>query len=239
MKSETVMEMASPVAAESADESGLVRQRFARNLAAVMDLDDRIPPARGRARYLSEHLKVSHTTTGLWLAGDRLPDAAHLLALMKLLDCRFEELMLDPQDARPLLDESYRSIVCHGTDSLDGWSFYTLPEALHSLSLPLTTRMMRLESAEMAPFATIGDIVIYDTNVRTVRDSGIYVFRVNSRMVVRRAMVDLRGDVRLSCDNKDFAQESNLLKADDFSETEAPGRIQVLGKVLSRVLLNR
>lgn len=215
-----------------------LRQGFARNLMTLMDADPRIPPARGRARYLSGHLKISHTTAGLWLAGERLPDAGNILELMKLLNCRFEDLMLGPESAPALLDESYVSIDCHGTDSLSGWTFHTLPETLRGLGLPRMVRMLRLESSEMAPYAGTGDVVIYDTRTREVRESGVYVLRVKKRIVVRRAKVDLQGSVHLGCDNPEY-DDAAVFHATDFSETESADLIQVLGNVVARILNDR
>lgn len=224
--------------ADERDAAVQLRKDFARNLTALMDADPRIPPARGRARYLSGHLKVSHTTAGLWLAGERLPDAGNIMELMKLLNCRFEDLMLGPEAAPALLDESYVSIDCHGTDSLSGWTFHTLPETLRGLGLPRMVRMLRLESPEMMPVAGTGDIVIYDTRSQEVRESGVYVLRVRKRIVVRRAKVDLQGKVHLNCDNPDYDDDA-IFQASDFSDTESPDQIQVLGIVVSRILINR
>lgn len=225
----------------SADEreaAAQMRLGFARNLMTLMDADPRIPPARGRARYLSGHLKISHTTAGLWLAGERLPDAGNIMELMKLLNCRFEDLMLGPDAAPALLDESYVSIDCHGTDSLSGWTFHTLPETLRGLGLPRLVSMLRLESAEMSPFAGTGDIVIYDTRTREVRESGVYVLRVKGRIVVRRAKVDLHRNIHLNCDNSEYDDDA-VFQATDFSDAESSELIQVLGVVVARILITR
>ena len=146
--------------------------------------------------------------------------------------------MLGPDSAPALLDESYVSIDCHGTDSLAGWTFHTLPETLRGLGLPRLVRMLRLESAEMAPFAGTGDVVIYDTRSQEVRESGVYVLRVKKRIVVRRAKVDLQGNVHLNCDNPEYEDDA-IFQAADFSEAESPDLIQVLGIVVSRILINR
>lgn len=57
----------------------------------------------------------------------------------------------------------------HGDDSPEAHAWYTLPEALRSMGLPTSIKMLAVGDDDMAPFLHRGDLAIYDPRVRRIQ----------------------------------------------------------------------
>ena len=133
-----------------------------------------------------------------------------------------------------MIDERYVMVDMHGDDSPEAHAWYTLPEALRSMGLPTSIKMLAVGDDDMAPFLHRGDLAIYDPRVRRIQSNGVFVLCVNDRFLVRRVQRGLKGNVRLICDNPAFDDE--ILDESEFADENQDG-IAVIGVVVGRILL--
>lgn len=234
-----MMEIRSIRPPEDQDEGQDFRTRFARNLNTVMDGDPTVPAFRGRATWLAEKMGISHSTAGLWLSGERVPDLLRFAELVQLLGCRTQDL-LDTPDADVMIDENYDCVSIHDEYSLDARVMYTLPENLRAIGLPPGSMAMVMESDEVFPYLAAGDIIHYDARHRSVRASGYYALRINSRNLIRYLQVDILGEEVTLRRSKDKPQsDDKVFPRNAFSPEEAAGKIQILGECVARTLMRR
>ncbi len=221
------------------DDSQEFRTRFARNLNAVMDSDPSVPAFRGRATWLAEKMAISHSTAGLWLSGERVPDLFRFAELAELLGCRYQDLLNTPDDAA-MIDENYDAINIHDESSLDARVFYTLPENLRAIGFPPGSMAMVMESDEVFPYLAAGDLAHYDGRHGSVRASGYYALRINNRNLIRYLQVDVLGEEVTLRRSKDKPQtDDKVFPRNAFSADATPGKIQVLGECIARTLMRR
>lgn len=233
------MEIRSLRPQDDLDDGHEFRAMFARNLSAVMDGDPSVPAFRGRATWLAEKMGISHSTAGLWLSGERVPDLFRFAELVELLGCRYQDLLNAADDAA-MIDENYDAVSIHDEYSLDARVLYTLPENLRAIGLPPASMAMVMESDEVFPYLAAGDLVHYDARHRTVRASGFYVLRINGRNLVRYLQVDVLGEeITLRRSKEKPQSDDKTFPRTTFSSEEAAGKIQILGECVGRTLMRR
>ena len=215
------------------------RKQFAENFQAALDRRGVIPSGYGRAVGVAELFGVSQHTAANWLKGDGVPELFRLPEIAERLGTTVEQLVNGDQNmGTQAIDERYVMIDMHGDDSLDGHSWYTLPETLRSVGLPNDIKMLQVTNDDMAPYVSHGDVVVYDPRVERIQSSGVFVLQVGERFLVRRVQRGVKQNVRLICDNPSFEDET--LDESEFSEGgQADDRIAVIGYVIGRILLGR
>lgn len=211
------------------------RKHFASNLNAALDRKGAIPSGYGRVIGVAELFGVSQNTAANWLKGDGVPELSRLPEIAEILGTTVEQLVVgDQSSGAKVIDERYVMVDMHEDDSLEGFSWYTLPETLRSIGLPNDIRMLQVSNDDMSPYVNNGDVVIYDPRVKSIVSNGVFVLEVGGRYIVRRVQKGLRQSVRLICDNPLFEDEN--LSESDFSESApANERVAVLGQVIGRL----
>ena len=211
------------------------RKQFADNLNAALDRKGAIPSGYGRVIGVAELFGVSQNTAANWLKGEGVPELARLPEIAGILGTTVEQLVMGDQHAGThVIDERYVMVDMHGDDSPEAHDWYTLPEALRSMGLPTSIKMLAVGDDDMAPFLHRGDLAIYDPRVRRIQSNGVFVLCVNDRFLVRRVQRGLKGNVRLICDNPAFDDE--ILDESEFADESQEG-IAVIGVVVGRILL--
>lgn len=211
------------------------RKQFADNLNAALDRKGAIPSGYGRVIGVAELFGVSHNTAANWLKGEGVPELARLPEIAGILGTTVEQLVMGDQHVGThVIDERYVMVDMHGDDSPEAHAWYTLPEALRSMGLPTSIKMLAVGDDDMAPFLHRGDLAIYDPRVRRIQSNGVFVLCVNDRFLVRRVQRGLKGNVRLICDNPAFDDE--ILDESEFADENQDG-IAVIGVVVGRILL--
>ncbi len=211
------------------------RKQFADNLNAALDRKGAIPSGYGRVIGAAELFGVSQNTAANWLKGEGVPELARLPEIAGILGTTVEQLVMGDQHAGThVIDERYVMVDMHGDDSPEAHAWYTLPEALRSMGLPTSIKMLAVGDDDMAPFLHRGDLAIYDPRVRRIQSNGVFVLCVNDRFLVRRVQRGLKGNVRLICDNPAFDDE--ILDESEFADESQEG-IAVIGVVVGRILL--
>ena len=211
------------------------RKQFADNLNAALDRKGAIPSGYGRVIGVAELFGVSQNTAANWLKGEGVPELARLPEIAGILGTTVEQLVMGDQHVGThVIDERYVMVDMHGDDSPEAHAWYTLPEALRSMGLPTSIKMLDVGDDDMAPFLHRGDLAIYDPRVRRIQSNGVFVLCVNDRFLVRRVQRGLKGNVRLICDNPAFDDE--ILDESEFADENQDG-IAVIGVVVGRILL--
>ena len=211
------------------------RKQFADNLNAALDRKGAIPSGYGRVIGVAELFGVSQNTAANWLKGEGVPALARLPEIAGILGTTVEQLVMGDQHVGThVIDERYVMVDMHGDDSPEAHAWYTLPEALRSMGLPTSIKMLAVGDDDMAPFLHRGDLAIYDPRVRRIQSNGVFVLCVNDRFLVRRVQRGLKGNVRLICDNPAFDDE--ILDESEFADENQDG-IAVIGVVVGRILL--
>lgn len=211
------------------------RKQFADNLNAALDRKGAIPSGYGRVIGVAELFGVSQNTAANWLKGEGVPELARLPEIAGILGTTVEQLVMGDQHVGThVIDERYVMVDMHGDDSPEAHAWYTLPEALRSMGLPTSIKMLAVGDDDMAPFLHRGDLAIYDPRVRRIQSNGVFVLCVNDRFLVRRVQRGLKGNVRLICDNPAFDDE--ILDESEFADENQDG-IAVIGVVVGRILL--
>jgi transcriptional regulator with XRE-family HTH domain len=211
------------------------RKQFADNLNAALDRKGAIPSGYGRVIGVAELFGVSQNTAANWLKGEGVPELARLPEIAGILGTTVEQLVMGDQHVGThVIDERYVMVDMHGDDNPEAHAWYTLPEALRSMGLPTSIKMLAVGDDDMAPFLHRGDLAIYDPRVRRIQSNGVFVLCVNDRFLVRRVQRGLKGNVRLICDNPAFDDE--ILDESEFADENQDG-IAVIGVVVGRILL--
>ena len=211
------------------------RKQFADNLNAALDRKGAIPSGYGRVIGVAELFGVSQNTAANWLKGEGVPELARLPEIAGILGTTVEQLVMGDQHVGThVIDERYGMVDMHGDDSPEAHAWYTLPEALRSMGLPTSIKMLAVGDDDMAPFLHRGDLAIYAPRVRRIQSNGVFVLCVNDRFLVRRVQRGLKGNVRLICDNPAFDDE--ILDESEFADENQDG-IAVIGVVVGRILL--
>ena len=211
------------------------RKQFADNLNAALDRKGAIPSGYGRVIGVAELFGVSQNTAANWLKGEGVPELARLPEIAGILGTTVEQLVMGDQHVGThVIHERYVMVDMHGDDSPEAHAWYTLPEALRSMGLPTSIKMLAVGDDDMAPFLHRGDLAIYDPRVRRIQSNGVFVLCVNDRFLVRRVQRGLKGNVRLICDNPAFDDE--ILDESEFADENQDG-IAVIGVVVGRILL--
>ncbi len=214
----------------------LFRKQFADNLNAALDRRGAIPTGYGRVVGVAELFGVSQNTAANWLKGDGVPELSRLPEIAEILGTTVEQLVVGDRGAGThMIDERYVMVDMHEDDSLEGHSWYTLPETLRSMGLPVDIRMLQVSNDDMAPYVSRDDVVIYDPRVNSIQSNGVYVLQVEERFLVRRVQKGVRHSVRLICDNPLFDDE--MLEESDFSASRSGGLV-VAGVVVGRIQVN-
>jgi transcriptional regulator with XRE-family HTH domain len=211
------------------------RKHFANNINAALDRRGAIPSGYGRVIGVAELFGVSQNTAANWLKGDGVPELSRLPEIAEILGTTVEQLVVgDQSTGAKVIDERYVMVDMHEDDSLEGFSWYTLPETLRSIGLPNDIRMLQISNDDMSPYVNNGDVVVYDPRVKSILSNGVFVLEVGGRFIVRRVQKGLRQNVRLICDNPLFDDE--ILNESDFSENApANERVVVIGQVIGRL----
>lgn len=220
---------------ERSSKQKVFRKQFAENLNAALDRRGAIPSGYGRVVGVAELFGVSQNTAANWLKGDGVPELSRLPEIADILGTTVEQLVVGDQGKDPhVIDENYVMVDMHDEGSLGGYSWYTLPETLRSLGLPKDAKMLQVSSDDMAPYINRGDAVIYDPRVRRIQASGVFVFQIGERFVVRRVQRGIKGNIRLKCDNPLF--EDEVLDESELDDSAPQGaRISVAGQVVGRL----
>lgn len=211
------------------------RKQFAENLNAALDRRGAIPTGYGRVVGVAELFGVSQNTAANWLKGDGVPELSRLPEIADILGTTVEQLVVGDHGKDPhVIDENYVMVDMHEEGSIDGFSWYTLPETLRSMGLPKDIKMLQVSSDDMAPYVNSGDSVIYDPRVRRIQANGVFVFQIGDRFVVRRVQRGIKGDIRLKCDNPLFEDEV-LVETELEESLQQTVRISVAGQVVGRL----
>lgn len=213
------------------------RKQFADNLNAALDRRGAIPSGYGRVVAVAELFGVSQNTAANWLKGEGVPELFRLPEIAEALGTTVEHLVVgDRGTGTHVIDERYAVVDVHEDDTLEGHAWYTLPETLRSIGLPHDVRMLRMASDDMAPFASQGDLVIYDPRVNRLQTNGVFVLQTGGHFIVRRVQRGIKQSIRLICDNTLFGDET-LAEADFAEADEGDDRVVVVGHVVGRMLL--
>jgi transcriptional regulator with XRE-family HTH domain len=213
------------------------RKQFADHLNAALDRRGAIPSGYGRVVAVAELFGVSQNTAANWLKGEGVPELFRLPEIAEALGTTVEHLVVgDRGTGTHVIDERYAAVDVHEDDTLEGRAWYTLPETLRSVGLPPDVRMLRMASDDMAPYASQGDLVIYDPRVNRLQTNGVFVLQTGGHFIVRRVQRGIKQSIRLICDNTLFGDET--LAESDFAEAdEGDDRVVVVGHVVGRMLL--
>jgi len=213
------------------------RKQFADNLNAALDRRGAIPSGYGRVVAVAELFGVSQNTAGNWLKGEGVPELFRLPEIAEALGTTVEHLVVgDRGTGTHVIDERYAVVDVHEDDTLEGHAWYTLPETLRSIGLPPDVRMLRMASDDMAPYASQGDLVIYDPRVNRIQTNGVFILQTGGHFIVRRVQRGIKQSIRLICDNTLFGDET--LAETDFAESDqGDDRVVVVGHVVGRMLL--
>lgn len=213
------------------------RKQFADNLNAALDRRGAIPSGYGRVIGVAELFGVSQNTAANWLKGEGVPELSRLPEIAEILGTTVEQLVVgDHGTGTHVIDEHYVMIDMHEDDSLEGNSWYTLPETLRSIGLSNETKMLQVSNDDMAPYVSRGDVVLYDPRVKKIICNGVFVLQIENRFIVRRVQRGIKQNMRLICDNPLFADET--FAESDFAEKAQDDRsIVVAGQVIGRMLL--
>jgi transcriptional regulator with XRE-family HTH domain len=213
------------------------RKQFADNLNGALDRRGAIPSGYGRVIGVAELFGVSQNTAANWLKGDGVPELSRLPEIAEILGTTVEQLVVgDRGTGTHIIDEHYVMVDMHEEDSLEGHSWYTLPETLRSVGLPNDLKMLQIGNDDMAPFINRGDVVLYDPRVKRIQGNGVFVLQIGDRFVVRRVQRGLSQGIRLICDNPLFGDE--LLDESVTAELDhGVGRVVVVGHVIGRLLV--
>jgi len=93
-----------------------------------------------------------------------------------------------------------------------------------------------MASDDMAPYASQGDLVIYDPRVNRIQTNGVFILQTGGHFIVRRVQRGIKQSIRLICDNTLFGDET--LAETDFAESDqGDDRVVVVGHVVGRMLL--
>lgn len=226
---------------ERAAKQKAFRRQFADNLGAALDRRGAIPAGYGRVIGVAELFGVSQNTAANWLKGDGVPELSRLPEIAEILGTTVEQLVVgDREVGSHVIDEHYVMVDMHEEDSLEGCSWYTLPETLRSIGLPNDIRMLQVSGDDMAPYIHGGDVVVYDSRVKSIQANGVFVLQVGGRFVVRRVQRGVRQNIRLICDNPLFGDE--ILDETDITEDaqDDSGKAvgcRVIGRVVGRLLI--
>lgn len=213
------------------------RKHFANNLNAALDRRGAIPSGYGRVIGVAELFGVSQNTAANWLKGEGVPELSRLPEIAEILGTTVEQLVVgDQSTGAKVIDERYVMVDMHEDDSLEGFSWYTLPETLRSIGLPNDIKMLQVSNNDMSPYVSSGDVVVYDPRVKHILSNGVFVLEIGDRFIVRRVQKGLRQSVRLICDNPLFDDE--ILNESEFTEgTPVNSRIVVAGQVIGRLVV--
>lgn len=217
------------------------RKHFADHLNAALDRRGAIPSGYGRVIGVAELFGVSQNTAANWLKGEGVPELSRLPEIAEILGTTVEQLVVgDRELGSHAIDERYVMVDMHEEDSLDGCSWYTLPETLRSMGLPNDIKMLQVSGDDMAPYIHGGDVVVYDSRVKRIQANGVFVLQVNRRFVVRRVQRGVKQSIRLICDNPLFGDE--ILDEADIAEENQDdcgkaAACQVVGRVVGRLLV--
>ena len=213
------------------------RKQFADHLNAALDLRGAIPSGYGRVVGVAELFGVSQNTAANWLKGDGVPELSRLPEIAEILGTTIEQLVAgDQKTGTQAIDEHYVMVDMHGDGSLEGHSWYTLPETLRTLGLPNSIKMLQIGNDDMAPYVAKGDVVIYDPRVSRIQANDVYVLQIGERYLVRRIQRGVKHSVRLICDNPAF--EDEILDESEFlNETPDSNTIAIAGAVVGRIKL--
>ncbi len=213
------------------------RKQFADNLNGALDRRGAIPSGYGRVIGVAELFGVSQNTAANWLKGEGVPELSRLPEIAEILGTTVEQLVVgDRGTGTHIIDEHYVMVDMHEEDSLEGHSWYTLPETLRSIGLPNDLKMLQIGNDDMAPFISRGDVVLYDPRVKRIQGNGVFVLQIGDRFVVRRVQRGLSQGIRLICDNTLFGDE--LLDESVTAELDhGVGRVVVVGHVIGRLLV--
>ena len=212
------------------------RKQFADNLNAALDRRGAIPSGYGRVVAVAELFGVSQNTAANWLKGEGVPELFRLPEIAETLSTTVEHLVVGDRGAGThVIDERYAVVDVHEDDTLDGHSWYTLPETLRTIGLPRDIKMLQIATDDMSPYVSHGDLVVYDPRVNRIQTNGVFVLKSGGRYIVRRAQRGIRQSIRLICDNTLFGDET--LNESDFAETDdGDDRVVVVGHVVGRLL---
>jgi transcriptional regulator with XRE-family HTH domain len=211
------------------------RKQFADNLNAALDRRGAIPSGYGRVVAVAELFGVSQNTAANWLKGEGVPELFRLPEIAEALSTTVEHLVVgDRGSGTHVIDERYAVVDVHEDDTLEGHSWYTLPETLRSVGLPRDIRMLQVASDDMAPYVSQGDLVIYDPRVNRIQTNGVFVLQTGGHFIVRRVQRGIKQSIRLICDNTLFGDET-LTEADFVESDEGDDRVVVIGHVVGRM----
>lgn len=210
------------------------RKRFADNLNAALDRRGAIPSGYGRVVGVAELFGVSQATAANWLKGDGVPELSRLPEIAEILGTTVEQLVVGDRGAgAQVIDERYVMVDMHEDDSLEGHSWYTLPETLRSVGWPNDVKMLLVSNDDMAPYVKHGDVVVYDPRVKKLQANGVFVLQIEDRYIVRRVQRGIKRNIRLICENPAFDDE--VLDEADFAENVQGSGIIVAGYVVGRI----
>ncbi len=206
---------------------------FGINLNTMLDKVGVAPSGFGRSQYLVSALGVGVATANKWLRGAQVPEIERMVALRKLLDCSFDDLLMPPDERRSHIDLDTQDIFMH----IKGYNFSR--KVSMCPQNPETIRPDRIYALEvsgdrMEPFVISGDVVCF-TSVSAVEQDGVFVFFNGMFYLIRRVSISISGSAVLISENKHYRSEEIALPI----VPSKPGDLRVVGKVFARVLIGR
>jgi phage repressor protein C with HTH and peptisase S24 domain len=163
-----------------------------------------------------------------WLVSGRLP-VHHLDTLDQFREAATDGAMVGESDGFVLIPRfgvaaSAGAGSMVEADAIDG--FISFRESWVRRTLGLNPKRLALISAEgdsMRPTITEGDVLLIDTSIRRVRDSAIYVLRLDGVLLVKRLRLRMDGSVDVISDNPAYQPE--LLTATHVESLSIAGRV--------------
>lgn len=234
--------------------SELFREQFASNFNQLLDQAGAPASGLGRTRFVAEAFGISTSSAGKWLIGATAPDPWRFVEIADYFGVTVDELISGspqgsirarcPSSATRLRDGSVSLCSAllesvHDHVALRGVS--VVPPVPPSYPREATLYLMRIDSNEMEPFVTRGDMVAYVPTTSVDRD-GEYVLSVRGTFVVRRIARILDSDRLRIMVGDDRYPDVDVSTRQLKSYADARGKDAQMclhGLVVARLLVNR
>ena len=168
-------------------------------------------------RALSRELAVAQPTVFKWCHDQTEPPLSKVVMMSQLLNVPLIWLINgEAEEAHPAAAQTHGEMLFEG-----GIKCQNTDNVLY----------FHVESDDMEPTLTIGDIAVVDRTVTGIDKSGSYLIDVGGEGLMRRFTRALDGSLKVSCDNT-----ARSLGVDTVA---SESRIKVIGRVASKVSVER
>lgn len=232
----------------------LFRERFASNFNLLLDQAGAPASGLGRTRFVAAAFGISTSSAGKWLVGATAPDPWRFVEIADYFGVTVDELISRtprrstrsrcPSSGPRFQDGSVSlcsALLDSVHDQVELRAVSVVPPVPPSYPREATLYLMRVDSNEMEPFVTHGDMVAYVPTTSVDRD-GEYVLSVRGKFVVRRIARILDSDrLKIMVGSDRYpdvdVRTSQLLPYADARDKDVPMCLH--GLVVARLLVNR